>query len=122
MSPPAEIYIVLPSVYVRPSVCACVTIPLSEPYLPESFVQKVENVPINNIPTEVVQQQKKIQFCQFCFEVLGKKKLFEFMFCSCPISVTIKGRDTGIFCSVSKNVPIVQLKSQFCKVSNFGRF
>ena len=41
-------------------------------------------------------------------EVLAKKTLFEFVFCPRQISVTIKDRDTGIFCSVSKNIPIVQ--------------
>ena len=39
---------------------------------------------------------------------MAKKPLFEFVFCPGQISVTIKDRDTGIFCSVSKNIPIVQ--------------
>ena len=50
----------------------------------------------------------KIQFCQkIAVEVLAKKPLFKFVFCSGQISVTIKERDTGIFCSVSKNIPSI---------------
>ena len=68
MSPPAgDIYCsslrVCPSV--RPSVpCPGVTLPLSEPYLQEPFMEKIEKNFINNIFTEVVQQKIKIQFCQ----------------------------------------------------------
>ena len=94
---------------VRPSVRIAVTLPLSEPYLPEPFVQKkLKKKSINNIPTEVVQQKIKIQFLPKIVEVLAKKKLFEFVFCPGQISITIKDRDTGIVCSVSKNIPIVQ--------------
>ena len=55
-------------------------------------------------------------------EVLAKKTTVWIYFCPGQISVTIKDRDTGIFCSVSKNIPIVQRQGQICKMSNFGRF
>ena len=41
---------------------------------------------------------------QVLVEVFAKKPFFEFMFCPGQISVTIKDRDTGFFCSVSKNL------------------
>ena len=91
---------------VRPSVCNAF---LSEPYLQEPFMQKkIAKKFKNNIFTEVVQRKIKIQFCQKLPKVLAEKPLFGFVFCPGQISVTIKDRDTGIFCSVSKNIPIVQ--------------
>ena len=61
---------------------------------------------MNNIPTEVVLQ--KIENCWS----FGQKPLFKVVFCPGQISVTIKDRDTGIFCSVSKNISIVQRQGQ----------
>ena len=60
--PLRETYIVFPSVYVRPSVRLSVTLCLSEPYLQE--FKNLQKNSKNNIPTEVVQQKIKIQFCQ----------------------------------------------------------
>ena len=80
----------------RPSVR--VTLPLTEPYLQEPFVHsKVEIVFIINIPTEVVQQNIKIKF--------WPKTLFEFVFCPGQLSVTINGRETGIFLILTKTFP-----------------
>ena len=82
MSPLRETYIVLLSVYVRPSVrMSCVTLPLSEPYLPEPFLEKNnKNISINNIPTEVVQQKIKIQFCQKLLKFWPKKHFLNLCF------------------------------------------
>ena len=60
------------------------------------------------MPTELVQQKKQNSILPKIVEVLAKKTLFKFMFCPGQISVTIKDRDTEIFCSVSKNIPIAQ--------------
>ena len=76
-----------------------------EPYLQEPFVLKKIKY---NIPTEVVQRKIKIQFCQKFGSFGQKKTLFKFLFYPGQISVTIKDRGIGIFCSVSKNIPIVQ--------------
>ena len=59
-----------PCMSVRPSVCPCVTQPLSEPYLPEPFMVFLNF--INNMPTEVVQQKIKIQFCQILLKFWPK--------------------------------------------------
>ena len=103
---------------VRPSVRLSVTLYLSEPYLQEPFVQKIPKITyllkfcnenLNSILPNIL-------------EVLAKNPLFEFVFCLDQISVTIKNRDTEFFCSVSKNIPILQRQSKICKMSNFGRF
>ena len=124
MSPPAgDIYCsylgVCPSV--RPSVRPCVTLACPSHIsknLPCKIFAKNSK---NNIPTEVVQQKIKILFCQK-FGSFGQKPLFEFGFCPGQISVTVEDKDTGFFCSVSKNISIVQRQSQICKMSIFDRF
>ena len=85
------------------------TTPLASPRtFREKKMKKKKKKSINNISTEVVQRKIKIQFCQKMLEVLSKKTLFVFVFSPGQISVTIKDRDTGIFCRVSKTIPIVQ--------------
>ena len=108
--PLRETYIVLPSVYVRPSVrmsvCYATLVRAISPRT--SHRKKMKKKSINNIPTEVVQQKIKIQFCQKLLKFWPKNHFLEFVFCPGQISVTIKDRDTGFFCSTSKNIPIVQ--------------
>ena len=62
---------------------------------------KVETFSAINILTEVMQQKIKIRS-------FGQKPLLKFVFCPVHISVTIHCRIAGFFCSVSKNVLIVQ--------------
>ena len=64
---------------------------------------------------------KKVKFSQI-FEVLAKKTLLKFEFCPVHISVTIHCKITGVFCSVSKDIPIVQCSSHFFKMLDFGSF
>ena len=112
--PLRETYIVFPSVYVRPSVRASVRPFVCNAFLvraisPRTLCAKNLQKKIkNDIPTEVVQQKNQNLILPKILEALAKKPLFEFAFCPGQISVTIKDRDTGIFCSVSKNIPIVQ--------------
>ena len=56
------------------------------------------------------------------FEVLAKKTLLKFEFCPVHISVTIHCRIAGVFCSVSKDIPIVQRLGHFFKMLDFGSF
>ena len=110
MSPPAgETYIVLPSVYVRPSVRMSVCYAtLVRAISPRTFRAKnLKNFPQLTYLLKLCNKKLKFNFSKNV-EVLAKKPLFEFVFCPGQFSVTIKGRDTGIFCSVSKNIPIVQ--------------
>ena len=44
------------------------------------------------------------------------------MFCVDQFSITINGRDTGIFPRIGKNIPIVQCQGEYLKMSNFGSF
>ena len=69
-----------------------------------------------------MQQKNQNSILPKILEVLAKKPLFGFVFYPGQISVTIKDRDTGIFCSVSKNIPIVQRSSHFFKMLDFGSF
>ena len=66
--PLRETYIVFPSVYVRPSVRPSVrlSVTLSCPshISKNPLCKKIAKIFKNNIPTEVVQQKIKIQFCQ----------------------------------------------------------
>ena len=62
----------------------------------------------NNILIEVVQQKIQIQIFLNMFEVLAKKPLLKFVFSPVHISVTLNCRIAGLFCSVSKDIPIVQ--------------
>ena len=88
---------------VRPFVCNAF---LSEPYLQEPFVQK---------------NLQKIPKITYLLKLLAKKPLFEFSFCPGQISVTIHPRIAGVFC-VSEDIPIVQRRSQFFKMLDFGSF
>ena len=58
---------------IRMSVCNAF---LSEPYLREPFVQKIENFSTINIPTEVVQQKNQYSILPKSLEVVAKKKNF----------------------------------------------
>ena len=51
-----------------------------------------------------------------------QKLLFKLAFCPGQFSVTLNGRDTGIICSVSKDISIVQRQGYFFKMSNFRSF
>ena len=53
---------------------------------------------------------------------MAKKPLLKFEFCPVHISVTIHCRIAGVFCSVSKDIPIVQRLGHFFKMLDFGRF
>ena len=111
--PLRETYIVFPSVYVRPSVRASV-----RPFVCYAFL--VRAISPRTLCAKHLQKIPKITYLlKLCYkkskfintkilEVLAKQPLFKFVFCSGQISLTIKDRDTGFFCSVSKNIPIVQ--------------
>ena len=64
--PLRETNVVLFSLYVRMSVRPCIHLSvcnafLSEPYLPETFVQEIELFSIIRVPTELMQQKIKVQ-------------------------------------------------------------
>ena len=107
-----ETYIVFPFVYVLPSVRLYVTLSLSKPYLPESFVQKCLKKITINILTKVAQQ--KIQFCQKLL-FRPKKTLFKLVFCPGHFSVNIKARDTGSFVVLAKTFPFCNVRINFAK-------
>ena len=101
-----ETYIVFPSVYVCPSVCPSVTLPLCEPYFQEPFVHK--HLFFLQLTYILKLCNKKLKFnLAKNVEVLVIKPLFKFVFCVGKFSVTINGRGTKISCSVSKDICIV---------------